>query len=93
MFLLLSLLLSIFVTYPKEKIKENDFFFLLKNLGTPEVHMQKYLKSTSTQKVFGMGMALFLEYLYFIAQISIKSPSMVYRGWLFLLTFISKHIQ
>ena len=33
MFPLLSPLLSIFVTYPKEKIKENDFFFL-ENLGT-----------------------------------------------------------
>ena len=65
MFPLLSLLLSIFVTYPKEKIKENDFFFL-KNLGTPGVCMQKYPKSTSTQKVSGTGMAPFFEYLCFI---------------------------
>ncbi len=62
----LSLLLSIFVTYPKEKMKENDFF-LLKNLGTPGVRMQKYSKNTSTQKVSGTGTALFLEYSCFIA--------------------------
>jgi hypothetical protein len=30
MFPLLSLLLSIFVTYPKEKMKENDFLFFEK---------------------------------------------------------------
>jgi hypothetical protein len=65
MFPPLSLLLSIFVTYLKEKIKENDFFFL-KNLGTPEVRMQKYPESTSTQKVSGTGTAPFLEYPCFI---------------------------
>ena len=30
MFPLFSLFLSIFVTYPKEKMKENDFFFFEK---------------------------------------------------------------
>ena len=63
MFSPLSLLLSIFVTYPKD----NDLFiFFNKNLGMPGVRMQKYLKSTSTKKVSGMGTALFLEYLCFI---------------------------
>jgi hypothetical protein len=62
MFPLFSLLLSIFVTYSKEKMKENDFFFFLKNLGTPGVRMQKYPKNTSTQKISDMGTALFLEY-------------------------------
>jgi hypothetical protein len=33
MFPLLSLLLSIFVTYPKEKMKENDFFFFFFKFG------------------------------------------------------------
>ena len=41
-------------------------FFFLKNLGTPGVRMQKYPKSTSTQKVSGMGRAPFLEYPCFI---------------------------
>jgi hypothetical protein len=65
MFPLLSLLLSIFVTYLKKKMKENDFFFL-ENLDTSWVHMQKYPKSISTQKVSGTGTALFLEYPGFI---------------------------
>jgi hypothetical protein len=50
-------------------MKENDFFFFfffLKNLGTPGVRMQKYPKSTSTQKVSGTGTAPFLEYPCFI---------------------------
>ena len=42
------------------------FFFFLKNLGTAGVHMQKYPKSTSTQKVSSTGMAPFLEYPFFI---------------------------
>jgi accessory gene regulator protein AgrB len=50
MFPLFSLLLFIFVTYPKEKIKENDFYFL-KNLDMSGVRMQKYPKSTSTPRV------------------------------------------
>ena len=33
MFPPLSLLLSIFVTYPKEKLKENDFFFFFEKFG------------------------------------------------------------
>ena len=65
MFPPLLLLLSIFVTYLKEKMKENDFFFW-KNLGTPGVYMQKYPKRTSTQKVSSMGTAPFLEYSCFI---------------------------
>jgi hypothetical protein len=65
MFPPLSLLLSIFVTYPKEKMKENDFYFL-KNLGTPGVRMQKYPKNTNTQKVSGTGTAPFLKYSCFI---------------------------
>jgi hypothetical protein len=64
-FPLLSLLLSIFETYPKEKMKENDFYSL-KILGTHAVRMQKYPKSTSTQKVSGTGTAPFLEYPCFI---------------------------
>ena len=60
------LLLFIFVTYPKEKNERKRFFFFLKNLGTLGVRMQKYPKSTSTQKVFGMGTAPFLEYPCFI---------------------------
>ena len=55
------LLLSIFVTYPKEKIKENDFFFFEK-FGMLRIRMQKYPKTTSTQKVSGIGTAPFLEY-------------------------------
>ena len=54
------------MTYPKEKNKRKWFFFFLKNLDTPRVHMQKYPRSTSTQKVFGTGIAPFLEYSYFI---------------------------
>ena len=69
MFPPLSLLSSIFVTYLKEKMKENDFFFL-KNLGTLGVHMQKYPKSTSTQKVSGTDMTLFLEHPCFIGVFS-----------------------
>jgi hypothetical protein len=46
-------------------MKENEFFFL-KNLGTFKVHMQKYSKNTSTQKVSGTSTAPFLEYLCFI---------------------------
>ena len=65
MFPPLSLLSSIFVTYLKEKMKENDFFFL-KNLGMSGVCMQKYPKSTSTQKVSDTGTAPFLEYPCFI---------------------------
>ena len=64
MFLPLSTLLFIFVTYLKEKMKENDFFFG-KNLGTPRVRMQKYPKSISIQKVSGTDTAPFLEYPYF----------------------------
>ena len=66
MFPSLSLLLSIFVTYLIEKMKENDFFFFLKNLGTLGVRMHKYPKSASIQKVSGTGTALFLEYPCFI---------------------------
>jgi hypothetical protein len=49
-------------------MKENDFFFFLKNLGTSEVRMQKYPKSTSTQKVSvsDTGTVPFLEYLAFL---------------------------
>jgi hypothetical protein len=46
-------------------MKENDFIFL-KNLGMPEIRIQKYPKSTSTQKVSGTGTAPFLEYPCFI---------------------------
>ena len=68
MFPLLSLLLFIFMTYPKKKkIKENDFFFL-KNLSISRVRMQKYRKSTSIQKVSSMGTTLFLKYSYFIVE-------------------------
>ncbi len=42
-------------------------FFFLKNLGTPEVRMQKYPKNTSTQKVSGKSTVPFLEYPCFIA--------------------------
>ena len=66
MFPPLSLLLSILVTYLKEKMKENDFFFFLKNLDTLGVRMQKYPKSTSIQKVSGTCMTPFLEYPCFI---------------------------
>ena len=66
MFPLFSLLLFIFVTYPKEKMKENYYYFILKNLGTPGVRMQKYPKSTSTQKVSGTSTVPFLEYMCFI---------------------------
>ena len=48
-------------------MKENDFFYFLKNLGMPGIRMRKYPKSTSTQKVFGTGTAPFLEYPCFIA--------------------------
>ncbi len=48
-------------------MKENDFFFFFFNLGMPGVHMQKYPKSTSTQKVSGTNTAPFLDYLCFIA--------------------------
>jgi accessory gene regulator protein AgrB len=56
------LLLFIFVTYLKEKMKENNLFFL-KNLGTLGIRMQKYPKNTSTQKAFGTGTAPFFKYL------------------------------
>ena len=68
MFPPLSLLLSIFVIYPKEKMKENDFFFFWKFFGMPRVHRQQYPKGTSTQKISGTGTAPFLEYLCFIDQ-------------------------
>ena len=40
--------------------------FFLKNLGMSRIRMQKYPKSTSTQKVSSAGMVPFLEYLCFI---------------------------
>jgi hypothetical protein len=68
MFSLLLLLLFIFVIY----LKENDFFFfLLKNMGTSRVCMQKYPKSTGIQKISGTDTILFLENPYFIAYNSI----------------------
>ena len=44
------------------------FFFFFLNLGTHGLRMQKYPKSTSIQKVSGIGTAPFLEYSYFIGQ-------------------------
>ena len=37
-------------------------FFLVENFGYAWVRMQKYPKSTSTQKVFGTDMASFFKY-------------------------------
>ena len=56
MFLPLSLFLSIFVSYPKEKMKE---IFFLKNFGYDWVCQQQYPKGTSTQKVSRTGTAPF----------------------------------
>ena len=67
MFPPLSLLLSIFMTSKRKNERMIFFFFFLKNLGTFRVHMQKYPKSMSTQKVSGTGTAPFLEYPCFIA--------------------------
>ena len=56
------LLLSIFVTYSKEKMKENDFFFL-KNLDTPHAKVlqeYKYLKRTR----YGYGSIFGVSVLY-----------------------------
>ena len=57
----------------RKKMKENDFFFFLKNLGMPGVCMQKYLKSTSTQKVSGTGTAPFLECPCFIDKYAVQA--------------------
>ena len=54
----------------RKKMKENDFFFFVKNLGMPGVRIQKYPKSTSTQKVSGTDMTPFLEHPCFIGVFS-----------------------
>jgi hypothetical protein len=76
------LLLSIFVTYPKEKMKENDFFFFfVEKFGYAWGMRVEVPRSTSTQKVSGMSTALFLEYPCFIACVrpkhSIKLPIVI----------------
>ena len=57
-----------FCDISKRKKWKKIIFCFLKNLGTPVVRMQKYLKSTSIQKVFDKDTVLVLEYLCFIVK-------------------------